>query len=336
VATKEIDEQDRIVRQGTAAWERLKTDKSWSDWLAVGEALRVGRRLSMHWAGTNRPAGKGYAQEFGRWLVTNRLADMDGADRVKLLIVMDNLPAIETWRLSLTDAKRMRLNHPATVLRNWQHDTGAAPDRPNAPRPAPTPRPAHVRPLGRASRPDAPRQPDAVAESQPAIAQQLGVSEADVRVASHILNEAPALPEEARQAERSRPPCTFCGERGEDGRLLIDVGGSGDVFICEQCSDDAAAQFFCLRNPRLQWVEAASDIPGHPQRRDNEDEDESRYWIVPVARRGRFARYTVRDEGREIGRTDTFDEAAALAQRHADLEALAPEETLDRWVVYRD
>jgi hypothetical protein len=112
--------------QLAAALAQTPVAKNWNDWLMVGEALRVGRRLSMHRAGTNRPAGKGYAQEFSRWLVANRLDDMDGADRVKLLVVMDNLPAIEAWRLSLTDAKRMTLNHPATVLRNWREDTADA------------------------------------------------------------------------------------------------------------------------------------------------------------------------------------------------------------------
>ena len=66
MATRDTDEQDRIVRQGTAAWKRLKKDKSWTDWLAVGEALQVGRELAMYQAGTNEPSGKGYSQEFSR------------------------------------------------------------------------------------------------------------------------------------------------------------------------------------------------------------------------------------------------------------------------------
>ena len=66
--TREGDERDRIVRQGT----RLKKDKSWTDWLAVGEALLIGRDIAMYEAGTNRqPAGKGYSSAFSTWLVAN-------------------------------------------------------------------------------------------------------------------------------------------------------------------------------------------------------------------------------------------------------------------------
>ena len=123
MATRDTDEQDRIVRQGTAAWKRLKKDKSWTDWLAVGEALQVGRELAMYQAGTNEPSGKGYSQAFSRWLVANKLDDMDKSDRAKLFKVMDNLAAIEQWRAKLTLSERLKLNHPVTVLRNYQEWT---------------------------------------------------------------------------------------------------------------------------------------------------------------------------------------------------------------------
>ena len=42
------DERDRVARQGTAAWKRLKSSKSWNDWLSVGEALQVGRDWGMN------------------------------------------------------------------------------------------------------------------------------------------------------------------------------------------------------------------------------------------------------------------------------------------------
>jgi hypothetical protein len=132
--TRETDEQDRIVRQGRAAWARLKKDKSWTDWLAVGEALLVGRELAMYEAGTNSPSGKGYAQEFSRWLAANKLDDMDKSDRSKLFTVMENLSAIEAWRATLTRSERLKLNHPTTVLRNWQRATvvpEAKPDKPS-------------------------------------------------------------------------------------------------------------------------------------------------------------------------------------------------------------
>jgi hypothetical protein len=132
--TRDTNEQDRIVRQGRAAWARLKKDKSWTDWLAVGEALLVGRELAMYEAGTNSPSGKGYAQEFSRWLATNKLDDMDKSDRSKLFTVMENLSEIEAWRATLTRSQRLKLNHPTTVLRNCQRATvvpETKPDRPS-------------------------------------------------------------------------------------------------------------------------------------------------------------------------------------------------------------
>jgi hypothetical protein len=121
--TREGDERERIVRQGRAAWARLKKDKSWQDWLAVGEALLVGRELAMREAGTNSPTGKGYAYAFSDWLAENKLDDMDPSDRAKLFKVMDELPGIEQWRSTLTRTERLKLNHPTTVWRNYQKAT---------------------------------------------------------------------------------------------------------------------------------------------------------------------------------------------------------------------
>lgn len=39
-----------MVKAGQAAWKRLKSksEKSWNDWMAVGEALLVGREEAMN------------------------------------------------------------------------------------------------------------------------------------------------------------------------------------------------------------------------------------------------------------------------------------------------
>jgi len=52
------DDVERVCRQGTQAWQRLKKDKNWNDWLKVGEALIVGREWAQRIANTNRPQGK--------------------------------------------------------------------------------------------------------------------------------------------------------------------------------------------------------------------------------------------------------------------------------------
>jgi hypothetical protein len=114
------DDRDRVSRQGTAAWARLKKDKNWNDWIKVGEALLVGREWAMNQASTNRPEGKAYNMAFGEWMITYKLGDMDKGDRSRLFEVMDALPMIEEWRHTLPMTIRLKLNHPSTVLRKWK------------------------------------------------------------------------------------------------------------------------------------------------------------------------------------------------------------------------
>ena len=111
---------ERICRQGTQAWQRLKKDKNWNDWLKVGEAHLVGREWAMRVADTNRPQGKAYNMTFGEWLAKYKFDDMDKGDRSRLFAVMDNLPQIEEWRKTLTLTERLKLNHPNAVLRKWK------------------------------------------------------------------------------------------------------------------------------------------------------------------------------------------------------------------------
>jgi hypothetical protein len=113
-------ELGRVSRQGTEAWRRLKKEKSWRDWIAVGEALTAGRDWAMNQALTNQPIGKAYNMAFGEWLQRYKLDDMDKGDRSRLFTVMDNLGMIEEWRRTLTQTQRLALNHPNAVLRKWQ------------------------------------------------------------------------------------------------------------------------------------------------------------------------------------------------------------------------
>src|SRR6516165_2649552 len=114
------DAVERVCRQGTLAWQRLKKDKNWNDWIKVGEAHMVGRDWAQRIAGTNRPQGKAYNMAFGEWLQKYKFDDMDKGDRSWLFAVMDNLPQIEEWRKTLTLTERLKLNHPNAVLRRWK------------------------------------------------------------------------------------------------------------------------------------------------------------------------------------------------------------------------
>jgi hypothetical protein len=117
---KNLDDFTRLCDQGMKAWGRLKRDRNWRDWLVVGDALLALRTQAMHQAGTNRPEGKGYNFAFSQLLQDWKLDDMDKGARSRLFQVIDNLPAIEEWRATLTLTERLQLNHPGAVLRKWK------------------------------------------------------------------------------------------------------------------------------------------------------------------------------------------------------------------------
>jgi hypothetical protein len=241
----------------------------------------------MYQAGTNRPEGKGYSQEFGAWLTKNKLDDMDKSDRSKLFTVMDNLPAIEGWRATLTITERMRLNHPTTVLRNWQRATQV----PNA-------------------QPRTPTRLDVLRQE-------------NVRLRAHIDGlGTPAAPGARTDTRTPAAPgnCFFC-DQSLDGFASVTSDRTGAV-ICIGC---LAYCFEELRQANaIRWHETDSQLRGHSVYYDDpRGPDHSRFQIVPVATRaGRFARYSVRDEeGSEIGEARTVEEAKAIAQQQADRES---------------
>ena len=97
------DERDRVSRQGTEAWRRLKKEKNWNDWLKVGEALQVGREWAMNQAGTNKPEGKSYNMAFGEWMTKYMLDDMDKAVSD---VVMAALPKAKATKAKTLKAKK--------------------------------------------------------------------------------------------------------------------------------------------------------------------------------------------------------------------------------------
>lgn len=104
-----------------AAWARLKRAeaKLWSEWMTIGDGLLEGRRWAMRIAGAERPEGKGYNTAFAEWLKRYHVDDMDKSDRAKLLQIMEERPAVEEWRATLTATERRHLNNPVIVWRKW-------------------------------------------------------------------------------------------------------------------------------------------------------------------------------------------------------------------------
>jgi hypothetical protein len=113
-----------IVREGKAAWSRVKQGGgTWEDWKAVGYALLEGRAIAARYARPRRVGGHGYWPAFNGWLSDNRL-NVPPTDRARLFRVMEMLPAIEAWRETLPQIRRLRMNHPSAVLENYSKATG--------------------------------------------------------------------------------------------------------------------------------------------------------------------------------------------------------------------
>ena len=114
------------------AWGRIKKAQArmWGDWMTIGEGLLEGRRWAMQKAGINRPEGKGYVLAYAEWLNRYRVDDMDKSDRAKLLQLMEERPAVEEWRATLTDYERRNLNNPTIAWRKWTAATRVTKPRP--------------------------------------------------------------------------------------------------------------------------------------------------------------------------------------------------------------
>jgi hypothetical protein len=109
-----------IVAEGRAAWSRIRESgrRSWDDWMAVARALAQGRSEALQAAKANRPFGSRYNAAMGAWLRDCGLDGIEGQLRYRALLCLENLPAIEAWRATLSEKERDRLNHPGAI---WTH-----------------------------------------------------------------------------------------------------------------------------------------------------------------------------------------------------------------------
>jgi hypothetical protein len=98
--------------------------------MTIGEGLLEGRRWAMQTADTNKPEGRGYVVAYAGWLKRYRVDDMDKSDRAKLLQLMEERPAVEEWRASLTAAERHNLNNPTIAWRKWTAATRVTKPKP--------------------------------------------------------------------------------------------------------------------------------------------------------------------------------------------------------------
>jgi hypothetical protein len=118
-----------VVRLGQEAMARKR--RAWEDWLAIAEALEVGRADVMRALHTNEPHGRRFEKAMGDWLIAHGFKEIDKGTRSRLRDCLKHKIEIQAWRARLTDSERWKFNHPDAVLRKWKAST-VVPD-PNAP-----------------------------------------------------------------------------------------------------------------------------------------------------------------------------------------------------------
>jgi hypothetical protein len=122
------------VRMGQEAMARKR--RGLADWIAIGEALQVGRAEVMRDVHTNQPAGRRYEKAMAEWLAANGFKEIDKGVRSRLLECLQHRTEIDQWLSRLTDGERFRFNHPNTVLKRWKSAT-IVPDPSAVPKPSP-------------------------------------------------------------------------------------------------------------------------------------------------------------------------------------------------------
>jgi hypothetical protein len=112
-----------VIEAGRKAWKRIKSSsrqrQNYHDWQQVSEALAVGENLAMDLAGKTDQGGA-YARLIGAWLRLNKMADIAPAVRAWCREVRRNQAEIDTWRNALPLERRVKMNHPRTLLDHWK------------------------------------------------------------------------------------------------------------------------------------------------------------------------------------------------------------------------
>ena len=117
------------IAAGRAAWARLKKSRTLEDYLAVGRALLVGRRLAMDKVRATEPKGGKYAKVFARWLRENGFSEIPHSARNCSMAIAQNENGALAWIKTLPPVRRPRIYplniwsaYRVTVLRKSRRD----------------------------------------------------------------------------------------------------------------------------------------------------------------------------------------------------------------------
>ena len=125
-------EEREIVRQSEVAFVRVRA--TWECWKQVRAGLVVLRDLAMREAGANDPKSKLYKDRFHELLEQRAYCSgkMEPSTRKALLKCAELASQIDEWHDRLGEHRRLRLNHPVSVLNAFRksQEPPSSPDQP--------------------------------------------------------------------------------------------------------------------------------------------------------------------------------------------------------------
>jgi hypothetical protein len=145
-----------VIERGETALKTVRC--SLDQWVAVGAGLKTLQQAAMYRAGTNQPLGARYVRAYQ--ILSHpwpELVGIDPATRRNAIWLFDNEDLVKAWLTTLTQRRRDRWTHPATIRRHYEGRYPAPPY--TAPKHKRRPQQRHTRPqernpLGERSRAD--------------------------------------------------------------------------------------------------------------------------------------------------------------------------------------
>src|SRR5262249_27232184 len=110
----------KVIRAGRDAWDNIKRAETFEGWLAIGQAITIGRAVALRASGSTFPNGPSYSRALREWCDAHGFRGMDKQTRYAATELIANLDAITAWRVTLPEHRRRRLVQAASNLRHWR------------------------------------------------------------------------------------------------------------------------------------------------------------------------------------------------------------------------
>lgn len=122
------DNIDERIASGIQAFKKIKRSNAlnFAMWVAVAEGLEAGKQKLLQRLQLNRLDTYIGRNAFSSWLKESGYQAVPAAERTYLAKIIENLPEIQAWQASLSDAQRLRWNHPRMIWSHWQRQTTVA------------------------------------------------------------------------------------------------------------------------------------------------------------------------------------------------------------------